>query len=73
RWAHHNTILCGNGLTLKGTTRIMPDNGIAERFHKTVLNEFYRIAFCKNIHAAIGEPRKALDALVTEQNEVRTH
>jgi hypothetical protein len=37
-----------------------------------MLDEFYRIAFCKKIHAAIGEQRKALDALMTEQNEART-
>ena len=30
----------------------MPDNGICERFHKTVLDEFYRIAF-RNVMAAI--------------------
>jgi len=28
----------------------MPDNGICERFHKTVLDEFYRIAFRKKIY-----------------------
>jgi hypothetical protein len=50
RWAHHSTILCENGRALKGTTRIMPDNGICERFHKTVLNEFYRIAFRKKVY-----------------------
>jgi hypothetical protein len=38
-----------------------------------MLDEFYRIAFCKKIDAAIREPRKALDALMTQQNEARTH
>jgi len=36
RWAHHSAILCGNGRTLKGTARIMPDNGMAERMNRTL-------------------------------------
>jgi transposase InsO family protein len=30
-------------------------NGIVERYHKTMLNEFYRIAFRKKIYATISE------------------
>src|SRR5256712_8592645 len=30
-------------------------NGIVERYHKTMLNEFYRIAFRKKLYASIGE------------------
>ena len=33
----------------------MPDNGICERFHRTVLDEFYRIAFRKKIYDTIDE------------------
>jgi hypothetical protein len=33
-------------------------NGIVERYHKTMLNEFYRIAFRKKIYATIGELQK---------------
>jgi hypothetical protein len=29
-------------------TKSPQTNGICERFHKTVLNEFYRVAFRKN-------------------------
>ena len=54
-------------------TKSPQTNGIVERYQKTMLDEFYRIAFCKNIHVAIGQPRTVLDALVPEQNEVRTH
>ena len=50
-------------------TKSPQTNGIVEM---TMLDEVYRIAFCKKIHAAIREPRKALDALMTEQNEART-
>jgi hypothetical protein len=28
-------------------------NGMAERFHKTVLNEFYRVAFRRKIYSGI--------------------
>jgi hypothetical protein len=31
----------------------MPDNGICERFHRTILDEFYRIAFRKKIYRSI--------------------
>lgn len=28
-------------------------NGICERFHKTILNEFYQVAFRKKIYATL--------------------
>ena len=37
----------------------MPDNGICERFHRTVLDEFYRVAFRKKIYRMIDERRKS--------------
>jgi hypothetical protein len=37
-------------------------NGICERFHKTVVNEFYRIAFRKKLYRAIEELQADLDA-----------
>jgi len=30
-------------------------NGTIERYHKTMLNEFYRVAFRKKLSATIGE------------------
>lgn len=48
-------------------------NGICERFHKTMLDEFYRIAFRKKIYDTIGELQKDLDLWMAEYNEVRTH
>ena len=48
-------------------------NGIVERFHKTMLNEFYRIAFRKKIYATISELQKDLDVWMTEYNEARPH
>src|SRR5215510_5755173 len=32
-------------------------NGICERFHKTMLNEFYRVAFRKKIYTSLDEPQ----------------
>ena len=48
-------------------------NGIVERFHKTMLDEFYRIAFRKKIYATIGELQADLDIWMDEYNQVRTH
>ena len=48
-------------------------NGIAERFHKTVLNEFYRVAFRKRIYASIEELQGDLDVWMREYNEARSH
>jgi transposase InsO family protein len=48
-------------------------NGICERFHKTVLNEFYRIAFRKKLYATIDELQVDLDAWAHEYNTTRPH
>jgi transposase InsO family protein len=57
----------------RGAEIIMPDNGICERFHRTVLDEFYRIAFRKKIYRAIDELQADLDAWVAEYNQRRPH
>jgi hypothetical protein len=36
-----------------GAENYIPDNGILERFHKTMLNSFYRIAFRKKLYGSI--------------------
>ena len=36
-------------------------NGICERFHKTVLNEFYRVAFRKKLYRSLEELQADLD------------
>ncbi|HET6275605.1 MAG TPA: IS481 family transposase [Candidatus Cybelea sp.] len=48
-------------------------NGIVERLHKTMLNEFYRIAFRKKIYRTIDELQADLDAWMREYNAERTH
>ena len=51
----------------------IPDNGIVERFHKTVLDEFYRVVFRKKIYRSIAELQADLDAWVQSYNEDRAH
>jgi transposase InsO family protein len=48
-------------------------NGICERFHKTMLNEFYRVAFRKKLYANLEELQADLDAWLREYNEARPH
>jgi hypothetical protein len=48
-------------------------NGIIERFHKAMLDEFYRIALRKKLYATIDELQGDLDAWMREFNEVRPH
>lgn len=48
-------------------------NGICERFHKTVLNEFYMVSFRKKVYKTIDELQKDLDDWVNWYNEERTH
>lgn len=48
-------------------------NGICERFPKTILNEFYRVAFRKKIYRSQEELQADLDAWLQEYNERRPH
>jgi transposase InsO family protein len=54
-------------------TRHPQTNGICERFHKTMLNEFYRVAFRKKIYTSLEALQADLDAWLTEYNEARPH
>lgn len=54
-------------------TKSPQTNGIVERLHKTMLNEFYRIAFRKKIYRSIEELQADLDEWVTSYNEQRPH
>jgi transposase InsO family protein len=54
-------------------TKSPQTNGICERFHKTVLNEFYRIAFRKKLYASIEDLQNDLDLWVRSYNEERPH
>ena len=48
-------------------------NGICERFHKTILNEFYRVAFRKKLYSSLDELQADLDLWLTYYNEERPH
>ncbi|MDJ1505175.1 IS481 family transposase [Xanthocytophaga agilis] len=48
-------------------------NGICERFHKTVKEEFYSVAFRKKVYRTIEELQTDLDVWINEYNIKRTH
>ena len=48
-------------------------NGICERFHKTVLQEFYQVAFRKRIYTSLEQLQADLDTWITGYNEQRLH
>lgn len=48
-------------------------NGICERFHKTILQEFYQVAFRRKIYASIDELQADLDEWLAYYNNDRTH
>jgi hypothetical protein len=48
-------------------------NGICERFHRTILNEFYQVAFRRKIYASLDELQIDLDAWLAFYNSERTH
>lgn len=48
-------------------------NGICERFHRTILNEFYQLAFRKKLYDSLDELQKDLDGWVNYYNNQRTH
>jgi transposase InsO family protein len=54
-------------------TKSPQTNGIVERLHKTMLNEFYRVAFRKKLYASIGELQDDLDEWIRSYNEERPH
>jgi transposase InsO family protein len=54
-------------------TKSPQTNGIVERFHKTVLNEFYRVAFRKKVYRTIDELQADLDEWIKRYNEQRPH
>jgi transposase InsO family protein len=57
----------------KTKARSPQSNGICERFHKTVLDEFYRVAFRKKVYTSLEELQTDLDVWLKEYNEERTH
>jgi len=48
-------------------------NGICERFHKTILQEFYQVTFRKKIYEDIDQLQNDLDLWIDHYNNERTH
>jgi transposase InsO family protein len=48
-------------------------NGIVERFHRTILNEFYRVTCRRKIYATIAQLQADLAVWLQEYNELRAH
>lgn len=57
----------------KTRARSPQTNGICERFHRTVQNEFYAIAFRKKVYSTIEQLQEDLDLWVYEYNNERPH
>ena len=57
----------------KTKTRSPQTNGICERFQRTILNEFYQVAFRKKIYSSLEELQQDVDDWVREYNEERPH
>jgi transposase InsO family protein len=48
-------------------------NGICERFHRTIQEEFYSVVFRKKLYQTLDELQADLDAWLCEYNERREH
>ncbi|OKT59356.1 IS481 family transposase [Escherichia coli] len=48
-------------------------NGICERFHKTILNEFYQVTFRKKLYGDLDTLQSDLDEWLAHYNNERTH
>ena len=57
----------------KTKARSPQTNGICERFHKTVLQEFYQVTFRKKLYSNLEELQKDLDEWIEYFNNERTH
>lgn len=57
----------------KTKARSPQTNGICERFHKTILQEFYQITFRKKVYNSLDELQRDLDIWIKQYNEQRTH
>jgi hypothetical protein len=57
----------------KTKARSPQTNGICERFHKTILQEFYQIAFRKKLYESIEQLQEDVDQWLTNYNWERPH
>ena len=76
RVEHHDyqLYLAINDIDHTKTKAMSPQtNGICERFHKTILNEFYQVTFRKKLYSSMEELQKDLDEWMNTYNNDRTH
>ena len=73
--AHDYELYLGvNGIEHTKTKARHPQtNGICERFHKTILNEFYQVAFRRRLYQSLEELQADLDTWIDSYNTQRTH
>ena len=57
----------------KTKARSPQTNGMCERFHKTIQDEFYAVAFRKKLYHSLDELQTDLDNWIRWYNEERTH
>ena len=57
----------------KTKTKSPQTNGICERFQRTVLNEFYQVAFRTKVYSSAEELQVDLDTWLSEYNDKRPH
>jgi transposase InsO family protein len=57
----------------KTKVRSPQTNGICERFHRTMKQEFYDIAFRKRIYSTLEELQKDVDTWLSQYNNIRPH
>jgi transposase InsO family protein len=57
----------------KTKARSPQTNGICERFHRTIQDEFYRIIFRKKVYENVEQLQADLDLWIEEYNKERTH
>ena len=48
-------------------------NGICERFHKTILQEFYQVTFREKIYQSMEQLQTDLDLWMAHYNDERRH
>lgn len=48
-------------------------NGICERFHKTILQEFYKVTFRRKLYTSLAQLQGDLDQWIDHYNRERTH
>ena len=76
RYEHHpfELYLVVEGIEHTRTKAHSPQtNGICERFHKTVLNEFYRVTFRKHFYQTLDALQTDLDQFLEHYNAERPH